>query len=161
MMFTCVPTVVRSASEVADTRDMLTKARAANLEHSLAAMSFLSGIDFAKFDLDGPVGEIKTNGMQTMLRTFNKFGPHATLRQILSAPNEGGFSAIVGTADQIAGQMQEAMEEVGGDGFLITGHFKPKFIAAITDELVPVLQQRKLTRTEYGHQLFRDNLMAF
>jgi FMN-dependent oxidoreductase (nitrilotriacetate monooxygenase family) len=160
-MFTCVPTVVRSAADVADTRDMLNKARAARIEHSLAAMSFLSGIDFSKFDLDEPVGEIKTNGMQTMLRTFNKFGPGASLRQILSAPNEGGFSAIIGTADQIAGQMQDAMEEIGGDGFLITGHVKPKFVTSITDELVPALQKRKLTRTEYSHEHFRDNLMAF
>jgi FMN-dependent oxidoreductase (nitrilotriacetate monooxygenase family) len=161
MMFTCIPTIVKDRKDVAETREMMAKARAANFEHMLAAMSFLSGIDFSKFDLDGPVGEIKTNGMQTMLRTFNKFGPNATLRQIMTAPNEGGFSAIVGTADDIAAQMQEAMEEVGGDGFLITGHFKPKYVTSITDELVPALQKRKLTRTDYSHEMFRDNLMAF
>jgi alkanesulfonate monooxygenase SsuD/methylene tetrahydromethanopterin reductase-like flavin-dependent oxidoreductase (luciferase family) len=124
-------------------------------------MSFLSGIDFAQFDLDAPVGEIKTNGMQTMLRTFNKFGPEASLRQIMLAPNEGGFNQLIGTADSIAGQMKEAMEEVGGDGFLITGHFKPTYVTSIVDELVPVLQKRGLTRTEYGADTFRENLNAF
>jgi alkanesulfonate monooxygenase SsuD/methylene tetrahydromethanopterin reductase-like flavin-dependent oxidoreductase (luciferase family) len=68
---------------------------------------------------------------------------------------------MIGTADQIAGRMQEAMQEVGGDGFLITGHFKPKFVASITDELVPQLQKRNLVRTEYTHEHFRDNLLAF
>jgi hypothetical protein len=53
------------------------------------------------------------------------------------------------------------MQEVGGDGFLITGHFKPKFVASITDELVPQLQKRNLVRTEYTHEHFRDNLLAF
>jgi FMN-dependent oxidoreductase (nitrilotriacetate monooxygenase family) len=121
-MFTCVPTIVRDKKEAEDTVDQMNKAKVAGLEHSMAAMSFLSGIDFSKFDLDEPVGEIKTNGMQTM---------------------------------------QEIMEEVGGDGFLITGHFKPKYVTSIVDELVPALQKRQLTRTEYGHEMFRDNLMAF
>jgi alkanesulfonate monooxygenase SsuD/methylene tetrahydromethanopterin reductase-like flavin-dependent oxidoreductase (luciferase family) len=120
-------------------------------------MSFLSGIDFSKFDLDAPVGEIKTNGMQTMLKSFGD--PTQTLRQIMLKPSE--FTQMVGTADTLAGIMQDAMEEVGGDGYLIAGQFKPKYITSIVDELVPALQKRQLTRTEYGHDKFRDNLMAF
>jgi len=77
------------------------------------------------------------------------------------APNEGGFNQLVGTADAIAAQMQEAMEEIGGDGFLITGHFRPNYISTVVDELVPALQKRQLTRTEYGHETFRENLNAF
>jgi len=160
-MFTCMPTVVRDAQAAADIKAAAKANREKRLEHQLAAMSFLSGIDFSKFDLDAPVGEIKTNGMQTMLRTFNKFGPDATLRQIMLAPNEGGFNQLVGTADAIAAQMQEAMEEIGGDGFLITGHFRPNYISTVVDELVPALQKRQLTRTEYGHETFRENLNAF
>jgi alkanesulfonate monooxygenase SsuD/methylene tetrahydromethanopterin reductase-like flavin-dependent oxidoreductase (luciferase family) len=53
------------------------------------------------------------------------------------------------------------MEEIGGDGFLITGHFKPSYVASVVDELVPVLQKRGLTRTEYGSGTFRENLTAF
>jgi FMN-dependent oxidoreductase (nitrilotriacetate monooxygenase family) len=160
-MFTCMPTITRDAAAAAEAKLAAKAGREKRLEHQLAAMSFLSGIDFSKFDLDAPVGEIKTNGMQTMLRTFNKFGPDASLRQIMLAPNEGGFNQLIGTADSIAGQMQEAMEEVGGDGFLITGHFKPSYVTSIVDELVPVLQKRGLTRTEYGADTFRENLNAF
>ncbi len=87
--------------------------------------------------------------------------PSATLREVVTKPNGQGFTHFVGTADQIAGQMQEAMEEIGGDGFLITGHLKPKYINSITDELVPALWKRQLTRRDYPHQHFRDNLMAF
>jgi FMN-dependent oxidoreductase (nitrilotriacetate monooxygenase family) len=160
-MFTIMPTIVKSKQDVQETKEVMAKAKAAHLEKQMAAMSFLSGIDFSTFDLDAPVGEIKTNGMQTLLRTFQKHGPEATLRQILTAPNEGGFNQIVDTADAIASQMQEAMEEIGGDGFLVTGHFKPKYITSIVDELVPVLQKRQLIRTEYGADTFRENLMAF
>ncbi len=107
------------------------------------------------------MGEFTTNGMQTLLRTFKNAGPKATLREVVTKPHGQGFTHFVGTADQIAGQMQEAMEEIGGDGFLITGHIKPKYVSSIVDELVPALWKRQLTRREYGHEHFRDNLMAF
>ena len=68
---------------------------------------------------------------------------------------------LVGTADSVAGQMQEAMEEIGGDGFLVAGHIKPKYVHSITDELVPALQKRQLVRTEYSHPTLRENLRAF
>jgi FMN-dependent oxidoreductase (nitrilotriacetate monooxygenase family) len=160
-LFTCVPTVVKSASDVADTKDQLAKARAHHFERGLAAISFLSGLDFSKFDPDKPMGEFTTNGMQTLLRTFKNAGPTATLREVVTKPSGQGFTNFIGTADQIAGQMQESMEEIGGDGFLIAGHIKPKYVSSITDELVPALWKRQLTRRDYGHAHFRDNITAF
>ena len=160
-LFTCVPTVVKSPSDVADTKDQLAKARAHHFERGLAAMSFLSGLDFSQFDPDKPMVDFKTNGMQTLMRTFKNAGPTATLRDVVTKPNGQGFTHFVGTADQIAGQMQESMEEIGGDGFLITGHLKPKYIQSITDELVPALWKRQLTRREYSNAHLRDNVTAF
>jgi long-chain alkane monooxygenase len=160
-LFTCLPTVVKSASDVADTKDQLAKARAHHFERGLAAMSFLSGLDFSKFDPDKPMGEFTTNGMQTLLRTFKNAGPNATLREVVTKPSGQGFTNFIGTADQIAGQMQDSMEEIGGDGFLIAGHIKPKYVSSITDELVPALWKRQLTRRDYGHAHFRDNITTF
>jgi FMN-dependent oxidoreductase (nitrilotriacetate monooxygenase family) len=160
-MFTCVPTVVKSPSDVADMKDQLAKGRAHHFERGLAAMSFLSGLDFSKFDPDKPMGEFTTNGMQTLLRTFKNAGPTATLRDVVTKPSGQGFTNFIGTADQIAGQMQESMEEIGGDGFLITGQLRPKYVQSIVDELVPALWKRKLTRREYSHEHFRDNIQAF
>jgi hypothetical protein len=54
------------------------------------------------------------------------------------------------------------MAEVGGDGFLITTNdTSRRIIAEITDGLIPALQARGLTRKEYGHAQFRDNLLEF
>ncbi len=67
-----------------------------------------------------------------------------------------------GTADHVAGVMQDVMQEVGGDGFLLfNGDFTRRYIMEITDGLVPELQRRGLTRKAYPHKLFRDNLMEF
>jgi len=71
-------------------------------------------------------------------------------------------SDFTGTVDRVASNMQEIMEEVGGDGFLIANtYFSRRYIAEITDGLVPELQRRasrgKATRTRN----FRDNLLDF
>jgi len=58
--------------------------------------------------------------------------------------------------------MQEIMEEVGGDGFLLFNrYFDRRYIMEVCDGLVPELQRRGLTRTGYSHRCFKDNLLEF
>ena len=65
-------------------------------------------------------------------------------------------------ADDVAEMMQDIIEEVGGDGFLIfNGTFDRRYIVEVCDGLVPELQRRGLTRTGYPHKLFKDNLLEF
>ena len=50
---------------------------------------------------------------------------------------------FTGTADHVAGMMQDIMEEVGGDGFLLfNGYFDRRYIMEVCDGLVPELQRR-------------------
>jgi hypothetical protein len=60
--------------------------------------------------------------------------------------------------------MGEVMEEVGGDGFLITSPFRNnsrRYTTEITDGLVPALQRRGLVRTQYRRSYLRDTLREF
>jgi hypothetical protein len=60
--------------------------------------------------------------------------------------------------------MGQAMEEVGGDGYLITTphlSVNRRQIIEVCDGLVPALQRRGLVRTEYTHTTLRENLRAF
>ena len=69
---------------------------------------------------------------------------------------------IVGTPDSVASQMDEVMQEVGGDGFLLVlSDVSRRSVATIMDGLVPVLQRRGLTRRAYAHEQLRDNLLEF
>ena len=102
---------------------MLARA-AADPERSLAAMGYSSNIDFSLFDLDEPIGEIAaqiaTNGHQSSLESFIAANANRTLREVGATSATGaGKVELVGTPDQVAAQMDEVMEEVGGDGFLI------------------------------------------
>ena len=73
-----------------------------------------------------------------------------------------GLPDLVGSADSVAGQMAEIMEEVGGDGFLISmPNVTRRTLAEIEDGLVPALQDRGLVRKAYEHAHLRDNLMAY
>ena len=53
------------------------------------------------------------------------------------------------------------MQEIGGDGFLMTENLTRRTISEIADGLAPALKRRKLVRSSYSHEYFRDNLLAF
>jgi hypothetical protein len=57
--------------------------------------------------------------------------------------------------------MEEVMEAVGGDGFLLYPIFTRHAVIEICDGLVPVLKKRGLTRSSYTYDNFRDNLLEF
>jgi hypothetical protein len=62
----------------------------------------------------------------------------------------------------MAGVMQDIMQEVGGDGFLISDTpIERRPIMEICDGLVPELQRRGLTRKAYARKHLRDNLLEF
>jgi alkanesulfonate monooxygenase SsuD/methylene tetrahydromethanopterin reductase-like flavin-dependent oxidoreductase (luciferase family) len=68
---------------------------------------------------------------------------------------------LVGAPDRVAAKMGEIMEEVGGDGYLISNGVTRKSIGEIAGGLAPALKRRGLLRKSYGHELFRDNLLEF
>jgi alkanesulfonate monooxygenase SsuD/methylene tetrahydromethanopterin reductase-like flavin-dependent oxidoreductase (luciferase family) len=158
VMYVAAPTIGESDSEACERVQRRQAHRATAPELALAQMGSLTDIDFSTFDIDAPIGELTTNGQQGTLKRFLKQG--RTLREI--AQNyKYGYEDLVGTPDKVAGQMAELMQEVGGDGFVFTGNLTRRYVAEITDGLVPALQRRGAVRSAYEHTHFRDNLLAF
>jgi FMN-dependent oxidoreductase (nitrilotriacetate monooxygenase family) len=137
----------------------------ASIPQLLAFFGKITNIDFGKYDLDTPVDtlDLHTNGHQQSLEDFKRVAGRKSLREaMLSYRGTSGSVELVGTPDSIAGQMAEAMEEVGGDGFLFSmNDVSRRIVAEVADGLVPALQARGLTRRAYGHAQFRDNLLEF
>ena len=133
----------------------------------LASISAITEIDFSHYDLDAPLPEkLVTNDESGTLDKFQQWGSGKTLRELAAAAGGGLVSSmeLIGTPAQVADKMGAAMEEVGGDGFLLTTPVlrgSRKYLVEIADGLVPELQKRGLVRTEYKHQLLRDNLKEF
>jgi FMN-dependent oxidoreductase (nitrilotriacetate monooxygenase family) len=135
------------------------------IEQALASISSVTDIDFSKFDLDKPLPKLETNGERGSLDKFAQWGSGKTLRQLIL--DSGGVSdsiELVGTPDQVAEKMGETMEGVGGDGFLISAPYmrvSKQYITEICEGLIPALQRRGLTRTEYTGSHLRDTLREF
>ncbi len=158
VMYVATPTIGESEAEARDRVRRRQGHREAAPELALAQMGSLTDIDFSVFDIDAPISELTTNGQQGTLKRFLKQG--RTLREI--AHNyKYSYEDLVGTPEQVAGQMAKLMEEVGGDGFVFTGNLTRRYVAEITDGLVPALQRLGVVRGAYQHSHFRDNLLAF
>jgi FMN-dependent oxidoreductase (nitrilotriacetate monooxygenase family) len=147
--------------------DTVEEARAAQLrsrrpaEAMLGNLSATTEIDFSKFDLDAPLdAQLTTNGHRSRLERFLRDGKGRTLREVAESASPACLE-LVGTPDSVASQLDEAMQEVGGDGFLMTAAWTRRQVAELTDGLVPELQRRGLTRTEYTGETLRENLFAF
>jgi alkanesulfonate monooxygenase SsuD/methylene tetrahydromethanopterin reductase-like flavin-dependent oxidoreductase (luciferase family) len=156
--------VLANTDEEAKARAVLRSvATTEEIHRRLAQMGWTTNIDFSGYDLDAPVGELTTNGHQSSLANFMKKAGGRTLREaILAYTSNGACLDFVGTPETVAAQMDEAMQEVGGDGFLLVlGNVSRKTIVEITDGLVPALQQRGVVRRSYAHKHFRDNLLEF
>jgi len=124
----------------------------------LANLSRLTGIDFSKYDLDEPLPALTTNGHQTVASGLSG----RTLREVIQTGRALRDVDLVGTPDAVAQKMSDIIEEVGGDGFLITDpELTRRYISEIADGLVPALRKLGVVRKHYEHVMLRDNLLAF
>ncbi|MEI7876217.1 MAG: NtaA/DmoA family FMN-dependent monooxygenase [Alphaproteobacteria bacterium] len=152
--------IVDVTMEAAQERKRMEQAEALeHMEMQLSSMSRLTGIDFSKFAFDEPLPEgLTTNGHQSSLAKWIGKTP----RSIVSNWATKSGIDFTGTSDHVAGMMQDIMEEVGGDGFLIfNGYFDRRYIMEVCEGLVPALQRRGLTRKAYEHKHLMDNLREF
>ena len=162
MLFLVAPVVGETVDE-AHERSARWAADPAHVEYVLAEISSITEIDFSQFDLDQPLPEVTTNGERGSLEHFAKKGQGKTLRE-LAISGLSDSVELIGTPETVADTMGEIMDEVGGDGFLITSpvmRLNRRYVTEITDGLVPALQRRGLARTAYTFEHFRDNLQEF
>jgi FMN-dependent oxidoreductase (nitrilotriacetate monooxygenase family) len=164
VLFLVNPIVGETRAEAEERARARAALAASQVEVRLAHFSKITNIDFAAFDLDQPLRPgLKTNGHQQSLDEFVAKAAGRTLRQTMEVHSATGLSIeLIGTADDVAAQMAEAMQEVGGDGFLFSmPNVSRRLLAEMEDGLIPVLQKRGLARKAYEHAQFRDNLLAF
>ena len=140
------------------------KAQLDSLVHpdsSLPNLSMRLGVDASGFELDAPLPEIpQTNASQSGRDTLVALArrDNLTVRQLAQMVGGHGGLQFVGTAGEIADQMQAWLETEACDGFNIMFHTVPQGLDAFCDQVVPELQRRGLFRTEYEGTTLRENL---
>jgi len=96
--------------------------------------------------------------MQTRYREVT--GELLTLREVAQRHGQSvGLLQMVGTAVEVADQMEAFLDHVGGDGFMLTPVYCPGAIEEFVDQVVPELQRRGRYRTDYAGATARNHLM--
>ncbi|MBI10950.1 MAG: LLM class flavin-dependent oxidoreductase [Rhodospirillaceae bacterium] len=68
---------------------------------------------------------------------------------------------FVGTVESIVDQMEAWVDEVGGDGFMLSPIYCPGAIEEFVDQVVPELQRRGIYRYDYTGTTQRDHLLQY
>jgi alkanesulfonate monooxygenase SsuD/methylene tetrahydromethanopterin reductase-like flavin-dependent oxidoreductase (luciferase family) len=164
VLFLVAPIIAETDDEAQEKKRLRAARAEAQIPQRLAHLGKITNIDFGRFDLDQPLPEdVTTNGHQQTLDEFRRKYAGRTLRKAMLDHNATELSVeLVGTPDSLAARMGEVMEEVGGDGFLVSlPNVSRRTLAEVEDGLVPALQDRGLVRAAYTHRYFRDNLLEF
>lgn len=130
-------------------------------EGALAWMSGHFGLDFSQYDLDEYVQNIEVPGIQGLFESivYAKDGTPVTIREAAMIYAQGmGMPVAIGTAQDIADQMETYMDEGGADGFMLAATYTPGCFEEFADLVTPELQRRGRLRTAYQGKTLRDNL---
>ena len=135
--------------------------------YGLAQLEKLAGVSLAHLELDervpasvfGAAGSVLDNRRsrkQVVANIVERDRP--TLRELLHRLAGGrGHNVVHGTPVQVADTIQDWFENGAADGFNVMPPLYPHLLDAFTSQVVPILQERGLFRTDYSGSTLRDH----
>jgi len=123
----------------------------------------LMGVDVSAYPLDEPLPDniplpLNGRGRWQQLVALGK-RENLTIRDlILRFSVVQGHRIIVGTATDIADQIEDWFRNDAADGFNMKPALVPDDLADFIDQVVPQLQRRGIFRTDYQYPTLRENL---
>lgn len=133
------------------------------VEAGLARLSGTLGIDFSAFDLDAPLEDIETEGSRGTMTALSAMvgSSRRTIKDAaLLFAQSTGMPQIVGSAEDVADQLEHLWSSSGAAGFNISPTHTPGSFETFVDEVVPRLQKKGIFRTEYTGATLRENLLG-
>jgi len=137
------------------------------LEGALAWISGHFGLDFSKMDLNENIQNLEVPGIQGLFESIiyakDPTGKiPVTVKEAALIYAQGmGMPVLVGTASDIADQLEVFMDEGGADGFMLAATYTPGCFEEFVDFVVPEMQRRKRYRTAYEGKTLRENLLSY
>ena len=117
--------------------------------------------DFTQYELDGPfpdLGDLGANGYRSHAERIKRIAREEKLTVRQAAYRfTARHSPFVGSAATVADEIERWFRGRAADGFNI-GVGEPNELEKFSNEVVPLLQQRGLFRTEYEADTLRGNL---
>ena len=133
-------------------------------EGALVLMSGWMGLDLSQYDLDEPIGNVKSNAIQSAVANFQKVNDDGlpwTVRDIAEYAGIGGLSpTLVGSGAEIADQLQAWVADTDVDGFNLAYAITPGSFEDVVRFVVPELQKRGAYPTGYAPGTLRNKLFG-
>ncbi|WP_226037540.1 LLM class flavin-dependent oxidoreductase [Aquibacillus saliphilus] len=132
-------------------------------EGALALFGGWTGVDLSSYAPDENLRYVENDAIQSTLENFTKIDPDIewTVDKIKEHVGIGGMGTkMVGSAEQVADEMERWVNEAGVDGFNIAYAITPGTFKDFAKLVVPILQERGLVKTEYDGETLRDNLFG-
>jgi long-chain alkane monooxygenase len=129
-------------------------------EGGMAILSAHLDFDLSRLPPDALMVDRTEPELQRMKTRYRKAdGTPMTVREVGMRHGQSvSLPQFVGTARNVADQMEAFIDRVGGDGFMLSPIYSPGAIERFVDEVVPQLQRRGRMRTEYAGTTLRDIL---
>ncbi|SOD72568.1 FMN-dependent oxidoreductase (nitrilotriacetate monooxygenase family) [Jatrophihabitans sp. GAS493] len=118
--------------------------------------------DFSQYDLDAPFPDVAALGARSFRTqaesiTHNAREKNLTLRQVVAEQLTAWRSPFVGSPLTVANEIQRWFDGGGFDGISISVNAPSEF-ARFTDQVLPILRERGVVRSEYESSTLRGNL---
>ena len=127
--------------------------------------------DLSDYDPDGPLPDVEPVDDPTVTQGRVRHGDPKALAAAWRERAEADRLSIrelviavtsrqqfVGTAEQVAGEIDHYVQSDACDGFILVPHLTPHGLDEFVDTVVPLLQERGVFRTEYSGATLRENL---
>lgn len=132
------------------------------------SLKFVSGymgnVDFSQYALDTPAKEVVFPEVNSIQSNFNEMMEIIDRENITVGELYTRFfgtakkDAFIGTAEQIANEMEKWFSERATDGFMIQFPLMPHHLTDFVKHVVPILQERRLFRDDYAGTTLREHL---
>ena len=157
----CAPVVGRTPEEAEEKHREI-----ANLVVMEDALNYLgryfNDLDFTQYDLDAPfpdLGDFGRNGWESTTDRIKQLvkDENLTLREMALRATTPKH-VFIGTATYVADTMQAWFEAGAADGFMLNSAVLPDGFNDFIDQVLPILKERGLFRTEYESDTLHGNL---
>ena len=134
----------------------------ASEEGALVFMSGWMGIDLSQYDLDEPIGNVKSNAIQSVVANFQQAaedGSQWTVRDIARRGAIGGLGPlVVGSGAEVADHLQEWVADTDVDGFNLAYAITPGTFEDVVTHVIPELRRRGAYPDAYVEGSLRNKL---
>ncbi|MFD0257386.1 LLM class flavin-dependent oxidoreductase [Kitasatospora indigofera] len=138
------------------------------------AIAFLEqvwGVDLSDHDPDGPLPATDPVPDSALVQGRTRLGDpleiaakwrataaekNLTTRELVIELT--GRQSFIGSARTVAAQLDEHVQNDAADGFILVPHLTPGGLDDFVDQVVPLLQERGVFRTEYTGRTLREHL---